>query len=130
MKTIALAAALAVAAVPALAQDHAHMDHGERKAVLMEGLGTLHHQISTKSAEAQQFFDQGMRLVYAFNHEEAAASFRRAGELDPDCAMAYWGIALALGPNINLDVDPDREKAAYDAVQHARTLEAKAPENE
>ena len=68
---------------------------------------------------AQQFFDQGLRYVYAFNHEQAVASFQHAGELDPNLAMAWWGAALALGPNINMDVDPDREKQAYDAVQTA-----------
>jgi len=72
-------------------------------------MGQHHHSISTKSGEAQRFFDQGLTLVFAFNHEEAAHSFRRAAELDPQSAMAYWGIALALGPCINLDVDPPRE---------------------
>jgi tetratricopeptide (TPR) repeat protein len=101
-----------------------------KSASLMSGLGSLHHPVSTNSAEAQRFFDQGLTLVYAFNHEEAVRSFRRAAELDPQMAMAYWGIALALGPNINLDVDPARERAAYEAVQQALNASAKAPENE
>ncbi|HEV2699055.1 MAG TPA: hypothetical protein VGU90_13745, partial [Terriglobales bacterium] len=84
--------------------------------------GQHHHAISTKSLEAQRFFDQGLTLVFAFNHEEAARAFRRASELDPRSAMAYWGIALALGPCINLDVDPPHEKAAYEAVQKALLL--------
>ena len=84
-------------------------------------LGTLHYPVSTKNAEAQQYFDQGMKYVYAFNHEAAADSFRHATKLDPDLAMGYWGVALALGPNINMDVDPDREKAAYESVQAALT---------
>ena len=98
--------------------------------VLMTGMGHHHHAISTTNPEAQRFFDQGLTLVYAFNHEEAARSFRRATELDPQSAMAFWGIALALGPCINLDVDPPHEKAAYDAVQKALSLTAGATENE
>lgn len=63
----------------------------------MPGLGQHHHTISTKSPEAQRFFDQGLTLVFAFNHEEAERSFRRASELDPRSGMAFWGVALALG---------------------------------
>lgn len=90
--------------------------------VLMPGLGQHHHTISTKNPEAQRFFDQGLTLVFAFNHEEAASAFRRSSELDPQSAMAFWGIALALGPCINLDVDPPHEKAAHEAVQKALLL--------
>lgn len=97
---------------------------------LMPGMGQHHHSISTKSSEAQRFFDQGLTLVYAFNHEEAARSFRRAAELDPRSAMAYWGVALALGPCINLDVDPPHEKAAYEAVQKAISLSPTVTESE
>lgn len=97
---------------------------------LMPGMGQIHHSISTKSAEAQRFFDQGLTLVFAFNHEEAARSFRRAVDLDPQSAMPYWGIALALGPCINLDVDPPHEKAAYEEVQKALSLAPGATESE
>ena len=97
---------------------------------VMAGLGNHHHPIRTRSAEAQKFFDQGLTLVYAFNHEEAARSFRRAAELDPQAAMPWWGVALAVGPNYNLDVDLDREKAAYDAIQKARALSINGPEVE
>ncbi|HEX8652225.1 MAG TPA: hypothetical protein VF708_15395 [Pyrinomonadaceae bacterium] len=107
-----------------------HQASHEKPASLMSGLGSHHHPVSTTNAEAQRFFDQGLTLVYAFNHEEAIRSFRRAAELDPQLAMAYWGIALALGPNINLDVDPARERAAFEAAQQALTLSQKAPENE
>jgi tetratricopeptide (TPR) repeat protein len=93
-----------------------------KPSVLMPGLGQHHHTISTKNPEAQRFFDQGLTLVFAFNHEEAALAFRRASELDPQSAMAFWGIALALGPCINLDVDPPHEQAAYEAVQKALLL--------
>jgi tetratricopeptide (TPR) repeat protein len=96
----------------------------------MPGMGSHHHPVSTINADAQKFFDQGLSFVYAFNHEEAIRSFKRAAELDPQLAMAHWGIALALGPNINLDVDPEREKAAYEAVQKAQSLAGRASENE
>src|SRR5215510_8739906 len=101
-----------------------------KPATLISGLGQHRHPITTTNPEAQRFFDQGLVLVYGFNHDEAVRSFQRAAELDPQAAMPWWGIALALGPNINLDVDPDREKAAYEAVQKAQTLAVKAPENE
>jgi tetratricopeptide (TPR) repeat protein len=95
--------------------------------MLLPGLGGLHHPIATSSPEAQKFFDQGLTLVYGFNHEEAVRLFQRAAELDPKAAMPLWGIALALGPNINMDVSPESEKAAYDAVQSALKLSATAP---
>jgi tetratricopeptide (TPR) repeat protein len=88
-------------------------------AAIEPGLGRVHYATSTRNAEAQRYFDQGMAYLYGFNHEAAIKSFRQAAQLDPNLAMADWGIALALGPNINLDVDPDREKQAYDAVQTA-----------
>jgi tetratricopeptide (TPR) repeat protein len=97
---------------------------------LMPGLGQHHHTISTKSPDAQRFFDQGLILVFAFNHDEAARAFRRASELDPQSAMAFWGLALALGPCINLDVDPTHEQAAYDAVQKALARVPGATESE
>jgi tetratricopeptide (TPR) repeat protein len=86
------------------------------------GLGDFHWTVTTKNAQAQAFFDQGMKYVYAFNHESAVRSFGEAARLDPKLAMAHWGMALALGPNINLDVDPDREKQAYQAMQTALKL--------
>ena len=113
------------------AQQHdAHAPAGEKPATLTKGLGRLHHPIATRSAEAQRFFDQGLTLVYGFNHDEAVRAFRRAADLDPASPMPHWGIALALGPNINLDVDPAREKAAYDEAQRARSLAASAPAHE
>ena len=95
------------------------MGPAEKPATLMSGMGSLNHPVSTTKPEAQRFFDQGLSLVFAFNHDEAVRSFKRAAELDPQMSMAWWGTALALGPNINLDVDPEREKAAYDATQKA-----------
>lgn len=102
----------------------------DRPAQLLDGLGNLHHAVNTRNPLAQRFFDQGLRLVYAFNHEEAVRSFKRAAELDPQMAMAYWGIGYALGPNINLDVDPERERAAFEAVQKALQLSKQAPDIE
>jgi tetratricopeptide (TPR) repeat protein len=90
------------------------------------GLGPLHHKVSTRDAKAQAYFDQGMKLVFAFNHEAAIRSFQRAEELDPDLAMAHWGIALALGSNINRPMDADAQEAAYAEVQKALALKSKA----
>src|SRR5437588_5490714 len=97
---------------------------------LIAGLGEVHHVVSTRNREAQQFFDQGLKLVYGFNHDEARRSFQRAAELDPKLAMAQWGVALTLGPNYNLPVDPERERAGYDAVQRAVALQENASEPE
>jgi tetratricopeptide (TPR) repeat protein len=97
---------------------------------LMPGLGDVRHPISTKNRQAQRFFDQGLKLVYGFNHDEARKSFQRAADLDSKLAMAWWGVALTLGPNYNLPVDLEREKAGYDAVQHAMALKGNASEPE
>src|SRR5947209_14281773 len=66
--------------------------HPQGPATIMPGLGNHHHPVSTRNAEAQRFFDQGLTLAYAFNHDEAVRSFKRAGELDPKLAMAWWGV--------------------------------------
>lgn len=89
---------------------------------LFDNLGTLHHPITTTSSLAQQYFDQGLRLVYGFNHEEAIAAFEEAAKLDPQAAMAFWGIALALGPNINAPMEKEAERRAIEAIQKARGL--------
>jgi tetratricopeptide (TPR) repeat protein len=112
------AAALLLAVFSAQAQGPA----ASKPVTLMPGLSNLHHPVSTKNADAQQFFDQGLRLVYAFNHEEAARSFHHAAELDPQLAMAWWGVALAVGPNYNLPVDPEHERLAVEAVDKAKAL--------
>ncbi|HEY0004404.1 MAG TPA: hypothetical protein VGB17_06305, partial [Pyrinomonadaceae bacterium] len=88
------------------------------------------HPVSTSHAEAQKFFDQGLLLLYAFNHAEAIRSFKRAAELDPKLAMAHWGVGLALGPNINQGNDPEREKLAYEAARKAQSLASQASEAE
>lgn len=98
---------------------------------LLPGLPPLSHPIATSSLEAQKFFDQGLCLVYAFNHEEAVRSFARAAELDPKAAMPLWGMALALGANIN-DPQPDgaRLQRAREAIERARGLVSEGPEVE
>jgi len=98
----------------------------KKPVVLMTGIGNLHHPVSTKNAQAQQFFDQGLRLVYAFNHDEAAKSFEHAADLDPKLAMAYWGMAEAAGPNYNDPASDDRFKQAHEAIQKAVDLIADA----
>ncbi len=113
----------------AFAQEHSATPPS-KPATLMTGLGDLHHPVSTNNAQAQQFFDQGLRLIYAFNHDEAARSFTRATELDPKLAMAYWGIAEAVGPNYNDPASDDRFKQAHDAVQKAIDLSANASPSE
>jgi tetratricopeptide (TPR) repeat protein len=94
-------------------------------ATLRTGLGSYHKEITTTSREAQAFFDQGLTLLYGFNHGGAMRMFRRASELDPTAPMPLWGLALALGPHINNpDVDPDSEKLAAETIAKARQLAA------
>lgn len=93
---------------------------------LMPKMGDLHHPVTTTNAMAQRFFDQGLTFIFGFNHDAAIRSFNRALEYDPNLAMAYWGIGLALGPNINLPVSPEAEKAAFDATQRALELSRNA----
>lgn len=88
-------------------------------ASIIPGLGKVQMKISTSSIRAQEFFNQGIRLIYGFNHWEAIHAFREATRLDPDCAMNYWGMALAYGPNLN-DINPkDRERIAFESIQKA-----------
>lgn|SRR5690554_5321697 len=84
---------------------------------LIDGLGNHEYEITTDNEAAQQYFNQGLRLYYAFNHPEAIRSFREAQRLDPSCAICFWGESLAWGPNINLPMDADAGEAAYKAVQ-------------
>src|SRR5579862_7326051 len=107
-----------------------HDMHQEKPATLMNGVGDGHHPVSTANPQAQQFFDQGLRLIYAFNHDEAERSFQRATELDPKLAIAYWGIAEAVGPNYNDPASDDRFAKAHDAIQKASDLSANASKSE
>jgi tetratricopeptide (TPR) repeat protein len=113
----------------ASAQDHSMHAQG-RPVTLIAGIGDAHHPVSTHNPQAQQFFDQGLRFIYAFNHDEAARSFQHAAELDPKLAMAYWGVAEALGPNYNDPADPERYQQAHEAVQKAMDLSANASESD
>jgi tetratricopeptide (TPR) repeat protein len=132
MKTLAhfLCGVLCLSAVAQDHSSHDHPSHAKHPVTLVTGIGDVHHPVSTKNAQAQQFFDQGLRFIYAFNHDEAARSFQHAAELDPKLAMAYWGVAEAVGPNYNDPADPDRYKHAHDAVQQAVDLSASASASE
>ena len=115
--------------VPSIAQDHSA--HGQSKpATLMTGVGNARHPVSTSNPEAQEFFDQGLRLIYDFNHDEAARSFQRAAELDSKLAIAYWGIAEAVGPNYNDPASEERFKQAHQAIQKAVDLSDHASPSE
>ncbi|HYC46634.1 MAG TPA: alpha/beta fold hydrolase, partial [Burkholderiales bacterium] len=85
----------------------------------LSGLGTLHVPVTTANPRAQRFFDQGMRLLYAFNHAEAIRAFREAARLDPQLSMAHWGQALALGPNLNAPMTQESGRQAYGAIREA-----------
>ncbi len=91
-----------------------------RGAMLFDGLGDANRAITTSSAEAQAYFNQGIRLLWAFNHDEATRSFAKAAELDSNCASCFWGVALTVGPNYNLPfLSAERAKIAFQALQLA-----------
>lgn len=132
MRFLIAALALTFAQQPAHAQHH---DHGAAAArtdsiALFDDLGDHHHPVSTKSAVAQRYFDQGLRLTYGFNHPDAIRSFRMAQRLDSSCAMCAWGEALALGPNINVAMDSASGAAAFAAVRRAVSLAGNASARE
>jgi tetratricopeptide (TPR) repeat protein len=102
----------------------------DQREPIFDGLGDIHHPVTAATPYSQQFFDQGLSFIYAFNLEEALGSFREAARRDPNMPMAYWGIALALGPNINAPPDADRGKEAAAAITKARSLESSANEAE
>src|SRR5438034_2055699 len=120
---------VALLCVGVVAQDHTAHSQGH-PVTLVTGLGNLHHPVSTKNPQAQQFFDQGLRFIYAFNHDEAARSFQKVAELDPTLGMAYWGVAEAVGPNYNDPASEDRFKQAHEAIQKAVDLSANASPSE
>ena len=97
---------------------------------LWEGLGAVTYKVTTANELAQSYFNQGLRLTYAFNHGEAQRAFRKAQKLDPDCAMCFWGEALVLGPNINLPMQEDAVAPAFAAAEKARALSPKASPRE
>lgn len=124
-RILALMVAWLLISSAALAQ-HEHAA-GSKSVCADSGFGNAHHPVKTSSPEAQRMFDQGLALDYGFNHNEAEKCFQRAAQTDPHMAMAYWGIALVVGPNYNLPVDAEREKQAYEAIQKARQLAANGP---
>jgi hypothetical protein len=138
VKKLALVALLACART-AGAPTHKHYEDtpeaaqpgpGGQLAPRLQNLGPHTFKVSTASARAQQFISQGLNLAYGFNHAESGRSFREAARLDPNCAMAYWGQALVLGPNINAAMNPDDEPKAYELAQKAVALKAKAAPRE
>lgn len=92
----------------------------------LRGLGSLQMRVTTAVPRAQVFFDQGVRLLYAFNHAEARRAFQEAARLDPALAMAHWGQAMTLAPNVNAPMPVDAGRLAYEAIQRAQPLASKA----
>jgi tetratricopeptide (TPR) repeat protein len=92
--------------------------------------GLVEHPVSTKRYQAQQYFNQGLTLIYAFNHDAAFWSFERATEIDPDLAMGYWGMALTLGSNINMEIEPENEAKVHSLIKKALSLAQQASKNE
>jgi len=125
---VALIAALAAAAPPVFAAAPHHAT--AERAPLFEGLGAHRMPVTTTVPEAQRYFDQGLALTYGFNHMEAARSFAYAAKLDPECAMAYWGQALALGPNLNMPMTPEHGAQCWKAISRAMELRDMASEKE
>jgi len=99
-------------------------------ATLLDGLGEYSFPVSTANAEVQRWFDQGLMLTYGFNHDAAERSFLKATELDPDCAMCWWGAALVLGPHVNAAMDPANNEKAWARLQRAVALAPQASERE
>jgi tetratricopeptide (TPR) repeat protein len=121
-----LAAGIAVVLVSACQRGEPPASAAVYKPRLFDGLGKIHHPISTNSADAQRFFDQGLALAFGFNHDAAIDAFREAARLQPDCAICWWGIAFAYGPNINAPMGPEGAAAAWAAAQQAKRLASHA----
>ena len=105
-------------------------ENDEPIAPKLSGLGDYHYDVTTSSEDAQGFFDQGLRLTYGFNHAEAIRAFQEEARLDPSFAMAYWGQALALGPNINDPMPHERQLKALAAINKAKELTLSVSETE
>jgi tetratricopeptide (TPR) repeat protein len=97
---------------------------------LIEGLGDYSMPVTARNADVQRWFDQGLAMTYGFNHDAAERSFLKAAELDPDCAMCWWGAALVLGPHVNSGMDPANNPKAWDRLQRAQRAAAEATEKE
>ena len=122
-KGISLCTGLALLAAAGCGQDAeqqlASGDAGAATVPLYDNLGSHHHEISASTAEVQNYFNQGLRLLYAFNHAESARAFRQAERLDSACSMCAWGVATVLGPNINAPMEAEAGAEAYAAAQRA-----------
>ncbi len=140
---VILLISLLLACVSSLAQDekpqHQHYQKPEtygqpapsgQLAPRLQNLGKHVFPVTTSSSQAQAFIDQGVNLAYGFNHAEAARAFREAARLDPECAMAYWGQALVLGPNINAPMNPDDEPLAHELAHQALAIAPNVSERE
>jgi len=112
-------AAVAWFAFGRMTPDSAAPDLAPVGATLLEGLGNYSMPVTAATAEVQRWFDQGLALTYGFNHDAAERSFLKAAELDPDCAMCWWGAALVLGPHVNSKMDPGNNAKAWDRLQRA-----------
>ncbi|HEX6973134.1 MAG TPA: hypothetical protein VF147_01970, partial [Vicinamibacterales bacterium] len=142
-RVAALAACAGAVGSPAMAQPtppvHKHYETpadvpapkpGEPLAPRLQNLGVHTFPVSTRQARAQLFMNQGLNLAFGFNHAEAARAFAEAARLDPNLAMAYWGHALVLGPNINATMDPADEPKAFDLIKKAVSLKSRATARE
>lgn len=131
MKAIIILSVLLLSSVVIAQHNHGTQSADSAKNVWLDGgLGNVDHPVSTRNAEAQKFFNQGLAYLYAFNHPEGIKSFRRAAELDPEMAMAYWGVALGLGSNYNVSADENQLTEAYANLQKALALAPKASQAE
>ena len=122
--------ATAIASLLALAISFTASGAEKLPGPLFDGLGDLHHPVTTESKQAQRYFDQGMRLLFGFNHKEAIRSFRSAAHLDPQCAMAHWGVAYAYGPHVNKPMDASDTANAWAALQLAMANKSKVSAKE
>ncbi|HUS18509.1 MAG TPA: hypothetical protein VMZ25_02565 [Terriglobales bacterium] len=121
-----------LASTLALAQHQQHAPKGAKPlpVAMYTGLGGIHHPVSTQNAQAQKYFDQGLALLYGFNHDEAAKAFQQAAKVDPDLAMAYWGVALVNGMNYNAPEFPNAINVARENLAKAKELAPKASASE
>ena len=133
------ASLLAVGAVHAQVPVHKHYDRAGSfdtpspsgsLAPRLQNVGTHTFPVTTNSEQAQRFINQGLNLAYGFNHAEAGRAFAEAARLDPNAAMAFWGQALVIGPNINAPMAPEDEPKALDLVRKAAALKSKVTPRE
>ena len=99
-------------------------------ATLLPGLGKYEFRITTRNPEAQRWFNQALMLTYGFNHDAAERSYLKAAQLDPDCAMCWWGASLVLGPHVNAQMDPTNNAKAWERLQRAVALAPRTTDRE